>query len=334
MVNKHWPLTVYPGWHPAHWMEIITPRGSRTVSNNVGKLVYRAGMSKFDNCDLIVQCGGPVIEENCHRATWAVPIWHQVIGRLYQRIPVFNLAAGSWYPWEHQPVRIENNQDQAYIKKILDYCRLTTVRDSLARDLCHTLGYDVPLVLDTGFLAGKHYESNLSDDDLILINYMPNGGHRTWGDKEVKVKWRQTILEVIKYLKRHHRLAFMCHNESEYNVASNIDPDIPRFWPDTPSAYFKIATGAKAAICNRMHAAVGMAGMGIPAMAICTDTRLKMVEALGVPCFYAKEVTSEQLIVTIEDLLNNRHKEKERLKKLQSDTWNQYIELLSTHWKA
>ncbi len=49
-------------------------------------------------------------------------------------------------------------------------------------------------------------------------------------------------------------------------------PACPGSGLKTPQEYFEAVTTAKAALCNRMHAAVGLAGLGIPAIAVGSDT--------------------------------------------------------------
>ena len=92
-VNKHQPSTVYTGWHLIHLRRITRylPRWRYRVTGLVERTVKRPKLSRFDSCDLIVQCGTPVLWQHCHLCEWADLIWHQVIGRLSQSIPVLNL---------------------------------------------------------------------------------------------------------------------------------------------------------------------------------------------------------------------------------------------------
>jgi hypothetical protein len=76
-----------------------------------------------------------------------------------------------------------------------------------------------------------------------------------------------------------------------------------------------------------MHAAVFLAGMGIPSIAVNTDSRLKMVEELDLPCFYPLNTNAEILEDNLENLLTGFERENERLITLKKDTWNNYKEL-------
>lgn len=327
-VNKHRPMTVYPGWHPCRWTEWL-PRGRRYAYAMAGGLFSRLGHSRFDDCDLIVQSGAPVFWPGCHAAEWAEPLWRQVVGRVCRRIPVLNLAAGSCYAWERQPAGMDDPLDRDYMERILGYCRLTTARDALAQKLCASVGAQVPLVRCSAFLAARGHRSALEDSGPILINYMPGGGHFDWEQHVDAGAWRRTLIDVLKRLRARHHLAFMCHNRKEYEAALDLDAAVPRLWPQTPQEYFEVAATAKAALCNRMHAAVGLSGLGIPAIAVGTDTRLLMVAAVGLPCHYVKELGAEALEEELEGLMAVRHEHQERLLAAQDETLLTYATLVN-----
>jgi hypothetical protein len=67
-----------------------------------------------------------------------------------------------------------------------------------------------------------------------------------------------------------------------------------------------------------------MAGLGIPSVAVCTDTRLLMVDELGLPIHYVKEVDADTLEEETEFLIKNSSSVQHRLLTLQLATWNKY----------
>lgn len=325
-INKHLPYTVYPAWHPVHLRDlaehlpVIRFRAKNTIETQFSKI----GFSNFDDCDLIVQCGAPVFWPDCSKNEWAKPLWREIVGRLFERIPVLNLAAGSCYPWERQPEAPESSEDAEYIASILGYCRLTTVRDRLARSICKSVGSEVPLVPCSAFLAARGHKADLKESGYILINYMTGGGHFEWGQGIDAGLWRDTINKTISTLGKRHKLAFLCHDDKELSLAREVNSALPAFLPKTPTEYFDCVSHAKFGICNRMHASVGMAGMGIPSVAVCTDTRLLMVSELGLPAHYVKDVSADMLVQETETALKSLEQEKERLLVLQSTTWDMY----------
>jgi hypothetical protein len=120
-------------------------------------------------------------------------------------------------------------------------------------------------------------------------------------------------------------MAFLCHDEKEVLLAQEIASGLPVFYPKTLMEYFNCVSHAKFAICNRMHASVGMAGMGVPSVAVCTDTRLLMVAELGLPVHYVKNADAEILEEETETALKSPESEKERLLSLQAKTWDMYL---------
>lgn len=328
-VNKHRPMSVYPKGHPCRLAEFI-PYGKRQAYILFGTIFHRGGKTLFDECDLIVQCGAPVLWPGCHKAEWAIPLWHQVVGRLHGRIPALNMAAGSCYPWERQPEKIAEPQDTEYAKAILSYCRATTSRDTLARMLFASLGRNTPHIPCTAFLAAKPFANCQESENLVLVNYMEGGGHFDWGQDIDKAKWEGITREWIACMRKRHRVAFLCHDRKEYEHAKRVDPSIERFFPKSSDEYFQMTSRACAALCNRMHASVGLAGLGIPSIAVGTDTRLLMVKALELPCHYVKDVSAEMLEDSMEHLITERAIQREHLRVLQAETFRGYIDVVSS----
>lgn len=327
-VNKHQPLSVYPAWHPVRLVEALDrrlPRGRDRLPRYAARLFHRLGLSRFDDCDLIIQCGTPVIWPGCSRCEWAEPLWDQVVGRLSRGgIPVLNLGAGSCYPWEQQPEQVSPEPDVAYLRRILGYCRVTTVRDRLARRLFERLGHACDFIPCPALLAGRPFRKAGVQGDLLVINFMEGAGHYNWEQGIDSPAWRKLVQTLLQRLGRQHPLAFLCHNQREYEVASLLDPAIPRFLPRNSQEYFALAARAKLALCNRLHAAIAFAGIGVPSVSVGRDTRLLMVEAVDLPCFYVKEVTLEKLEDAIHQILMNLDGERDRLLGISEHTWHRY----------
>jgi hypothetical protein len=155
---------------------------------------------------------------------------------------------------------------------------------------------------------------------------MPGAGHFEWRQGIDEREWMETARSLVKRLSARHRVAFICHDMREYAAAERVNPDLPRFMPRTPEEYFSLVRASKAAVCNRLHAAVALASVGIPSVSVGTDTRLLMVAAIGLPYRYVKDVDAESLEDTIETLLVRRNDERDRLLELREWTWSRYID--------
>jgi hypothetical protein len=154
---------------------------------------------------------------------------------------------------------------------------------------------------------------------------MAGGGHYDWEQGINAGDWENAIRKVIHDLGKRHKLAFLCHDEKENSLAHELNANIPVFFPKSPTEYFDCVSHAKFGICNRMHASVGMAGMGIPSIAVCTDTRLLMVAELGLPVHYVKDVDAGILEEESENFLKELRSEKERLLALKESTRRRYL---------
>jgi hypothetical protein len=331
-VNKHTPWSVYPDWHPLRWLQIldVLPRGRRIAGilrANLSGGLYGLGGTRFDHADLIVQCGAPVAWPGCHSSEWASPLWDQVVGRLSSRVPVLNLAAGSAYAWENQPESVADARDAAFLRRILGYCRVTTARDQLVARLTDTLGVQVPTIPCSAFLLGRRFDGPQgADGELVLINFMPGAGHFGWKQGIDAMGWMETARSLVERLSRRHRVAFICHDSQEYAAAQLVNPDLPRFMPTTADEYRSLALECKAAVCNRLHAAVALGSMGIPSVSVGTDTRLLMVDAIGLPNRYVKDVDVGLLEEEFESVVVHRKDERDRLLELREWTWNRYLD--------
>ncbi len=328
LVNKHYPFTVYPQGHPLRriglWLQAL-PRGKKRLYNVASRILHPFGSHLFENCDFVVQCGTPVAWPGCSRSEWATPLWEHIIGRIRQKgKKVLNLGAGSCYPWESQPQQIKDSRDTRFLRKILGYCQVTTVRDRLAQTLFSQLGYSCPLLPCPAFLTGRFFSPPRQGETLV-VNYMEKGGHYDWGQRIDPQSWRETLLKILEQVRKTHPVVFLCHSEKEYSLAFSLDPSIPRVFPKNPQEYFSVIAQARVGIGNRLHSVIALASLGIPALGVGTDTRLLMLEAIGLPYLYVKEAQEDTVKEILHHLLNHREEEKERLLSLQNQSWGQYV---------
>jgi len=333
-VNKHSPIGVYPKWHPVKVLRSrrIRPGAARRACRSVSNRILGMGLTHFDSCDAIVQCGAPVYWPDCAHTAWREELWEEVVERLHRRIPVLNLAAGSCYPYDRQPEYFESGEDRQYARWLHSLCRATAVRDQLAFRLLGDAGCNAELIPCSAFLFTTPSDATETADGPVLISYMRGGGHQYgWSEGAEPEIWQSATRQLIDRLRKRHRVAMLCHNEEEAGLARELDPTCECIVPRTYSEFPRMVRTAKAALCNRMHAAVALAGMGIPSVAVCTDTRLLMVKQLGLPCFYVKDASAPQLEADLERLIASRHEVAASLKSLQEKTMAKYQDILKAH---
>ncbi|WP_162426439.1 polysaccharide pyruvyl transferase family protein [Pontibacter pudoricolor] len=326
-VNKHQPETAVLPNSPFHFLTKLPPfKGKRFLYYAYNKFFYHL-FSVFKNQDLIIQSGAPVLWPNCFENEWAQPIWYNTVARLKDKVPTINLAAGSCYPWEKQEGFIDN-REKIYAEDIGSLCKITTTRDKLANKLFSSVGIKNELLPCTAFFVDKAFE-NKREGEYILINYMEGGGHYSWDQQINNQEWENSVLYLIDKLKGEHDIRFICHSEKEVELAEKIAPSFIHYFPKSVSEYLEIIKFAKVGINNRMHASVAMASVGVPAVSVCTDTRMLMLDNINLPILYVKEATPKVLLSNVELLLENINQERNRLFDLKKTKFSEYQKILS-----
>lgn len=332
-VNKHEPHTVYPRLHP---IRLCYAKGFRPYRNTgplrrqIERWLPPLGFSRFDTCDLVLQCGTPVIWEGCRDSEWARLIWRDVLARLARRgTTLLNLGGGTCYPWERRPATLLRNPDEAFVRLMLEAARVTTTRDSLTSALFATLGYKTRQICCPALLVAQAHVRPAEPTRKVLVNYMHAGGHYDWGQGIAATVWEQTIRQVLDHLlAQGWKPLLLAHDPSELALAAKLWPDVPRVCPRSAREYFEVVRDAAFGVFNRMHASVAIAGLGIPSVAAGTDTRNLMVASLGLPVFYVKEATPARMLTAINELASHRDAESRRLLTLRESTLNGYEDCL------
>ena len=332
-INKHEPHTSYPLWHP---IRLCYAKGFRPrrklgrIRRRAERWLPRFGLSRWDSCDVIVQCGAPVIWEGCRFSEYAKLIWDDIFARLARAgKPVLNLGGGSAYAIEQPPFTLIGSLDEEFIRGMLRSAYVTTARDKLAHTLFASLGYQIPCMPCPALLAGQANTQPVAPTRKVVLNYMPGGGHYDFGQNIESERWEDTFRKVVNALREQGwKLLFVCHSESELAVAGRVWPDVPRVLPAAPRDYFTEIRDAAFGVFNRLHASVGAAGLGVPSVSVGTDTRILMVEAVGLPAFYVKEATADLLLRTIGTIVRSREAEAQRLLALRESALKAHEELL------
>ena len=330
-VNKHWPMHAYPSGHPLRIFSRLSPL-PKSLALKLHRLAYRRfspSSSVFASCDLILQCGTPVYHRNCHNDEWADPIWRHIFVPLSERMPIINLAAGACFPWADQPESLSGAPSESYVRTITECCNVTTVRDQLASKLVGSVTKSAPEVVPCSAFLHDYGNDNRESQGTVAINYMPSAGHFNWGKVVDSEAYEKNFVDFVNSIAESHKVIMLCHDERERTHAERLWPQFDVALPKTAAEYGGAIEGCVAGVCNRMHAAVALAGSGIPAIAICTDTRLLMVKELGLPIFYGGDLDLNEVRESLESLIANFQDHRERLLALRKDTFDRYSKIVT-----
>jgi hypothetical protein len=335
IINKHRPLTaVSPAIDKliAHTPKRLHHRFLRTFGEKIGSSMR----SVYDNCDLIVQCGTPIMWQGCSQSEWAGLIWRGIFAKLAPQKAIYNIAGGSCYAWKDKNDPAITAADQDFIRLMARTCQLTMVRDPLASLMFKRLGHMAETVPCTAFLAASYYAKSIkvsrpsAADIDILFNYMPGGGHFDFDGINAAKEWERNFRAVYFLIKQSGlKTGFVCHSASERTWATQLDSAVPILSFSNPKDYFSALSNVKAAFVNRLHAAVGLSGMGVPCITVGTDTRMLMVRQLGITCHWVAELPDPE---EISDRLRGdwRLREHERLAALIPQVKQAYLEKLNS----
>ncbi len=327
LYNKHQPWTFFHKHHPARLAGLIDEKFHRGWHKGLNLLSALSG-NEFFEADLIIQSGTPVIWTGASHSEWATPFWRNMVFKNSNHIPVLNIGGGSCYAWSNPPERLEG-QDRDFAQKMVQHCSLTTCREPLAALLLsEASGQTIEVIECPGFLAGQSHVKTKGPDNRILFNVMRIGGHFDFQNEINPNEWLKTMNQTIKYFNDNHQIELICHDINEFEFARHHWPELPAHLPANPKQYFELCNGAAAAVVNRLHAAVGMSGLGIPCIAIGTDTRMLMTKQIGIETLFAPEVTTQNLIPKIQSLLKDRDKTAGELLKKRDSVLEKYQNLM------
>jgi Polysaccharide pyruvyl transferase len=339
--EQHRHFSIYPNGHPLHavdWFHHGRLKAIRRYLNRpeLSGRLWRG--SKDLSADLAVTCGGPNIVAGASRSPEMGLMCHHMIGAFHaQDVPVIDAAVGTCFPLNSIPERIDDVADVKFYQRLFSYCAASTVRDELAVKLYRGLGREADLIPCAATAAGRPFTKwlggNVVDpaDRYIVINFQEKGANEDWGQGVDAKAWAQKVRALAERLQRRHGVAFLCHNENEVRLAKSLRLSLPVIYPRTVQAYATAIGNAKAALVSRIHAAISLAGIGVPSFVVGTDTRLGAVRQLGLPTCFVGDATTEKLEVELEQLLANIQREKERLLTVRDEAIKRYGEVFRQH---
>jgi len=334
-VNKHRPLSIYDKkiskslgrmfdyMEHDRLLRRVSLRGE-TLTSKLFKCFTTDTLAEVNH---VIECGMPVLYPKCNLSNWARIIWPNAVFPRTDKIPFTILAAGSCYPWEKREQILDSfaaSSDGRYALTLAKYAKKIAVRDRLCQELFTAVGAQSALLPCTAFLAGCHHLAD-QDDGIVYVNFMEGGGHFDWGQGVDPQAWRRAFMEVLRRIRTDLKVVWIAHNQKEKVLAQTLAKADEVLLPTTPEAYFTATARGTISLCNRLHASVALAGLGIPGVAVGTDTRMLMVENLGLKACYVKDACdADHLYENLQACLVNRATRRAQLLQLQATTLTTY----------
>lgn len=341
--EQHRFFSIYPEGHWLHWLDKV-PHGRlsrlRMWLNSPEQCErFWQDASHLKQFGAAIACGGPSIVRGVGQTPEMNLMFHHQFGAFHAHgVPTFDCGVGSGgFPLNKlpaSPAQAFDEMDKRYFERLFSYSTVSTVRDRYAQELWWALGRQAPLIPCGALVSGRRFQalaprSDSNGENYIVINYQLTGANNDWGQKVDISKWRSTVADLIKRLQKRHKVVFLCHNKAEERHARMVGADIPYLTPTTLQEYAEIIMRGKAGVASRIHAAIPMAGVGLPVTAIGTDTRLGTLDLMGIHTHFVSDATSELLEHEIEAGIKNSDAERHRLLDLREATARQYIEVFA-----
>lgn len=339
--EQHRFFDLHPWYHPLRLTDLF--RHGRLNSLRMALSSEQACRFFWPQCRdlrsfmLAINCGGPSISLGVGSSPEMRLMFLYKLGAFSaQNVPVLDLGVGSGsFPIERPPGparEIFSSIDHDYFQRLFAATTMTTVRDPLAQRLLAELGREAPLIPCAALIAGRQLERFVAsapktDRKLILINFQKYGANEDWGQAVDPNLWASTVRELIRRLSPRHDIAFLCHNTLESKLAESLEPQLPRHLPNSIEEYGRLISRAKVGLVSRIHAAIPLAGIGVPSLVVGTDCRLGTIDVMGLPTRFVKEVTADFLEATLEDLMQKAPREAERLQNLREETALRYTKI-------
>lgn len=330
--EQHRPFEVYS---PGHWLRLfnrLRPGRDKTIRRMVSADAFRDwAWQRLPDMpfNLAIACGGPNIVPGASKTSEMKLLLHHMNGAFRQRgVPFIDAGVGAAFPLEGTQ-QLTDGDDVKFYKEAFGYADHVTVRDVVAAAVCRDLNFAADLVPCAAFATGRVFERAKRNDDegYVLINFQRLGANTDWGQGVDPELWRSTVRAVAEQLGQRHQVRFLAQNNAEAMTLRLVAPDFPCDAPTDVESYAASIAGAKVGFVSRIHAAIPLAGIGVPSLVVGTDTRLGAVEQIGLPTIRAKNASASAIIDRVEALIQNAQSERERLIDLREKTVKQYAEI-------
>ncbi|MCJ8278797.1 MAG: polysaccharide pyruvyl transferase family protein [Rivularia sp. ALOHA_DT_140] len=326
-IHKHSPITSRYGFE---WFRNLR------VSRHVEKyLPLKVTKDRILEADLLVQSGAPIYwchpgESHCADNEWFDPLIRRRYKKIKQKAPFINLAGGSCQRYHSDGDEfISSQKDIDYVKEFYDFAKVTTVRDTLAKNILNSLSLDAPVIPCSSIFARNNLAIEPETPSFVALNYMRGGAHFSFGQNISPDEWEKTFREFYQKIKNQEKCIFVCHNQAEVKEAKKIDPNANIFISKDYIDYIKLYAKAKFGIMNRVHGAFMLGSFGRPSFVIGTDSRACMAEEIGLRHAFVNDVDANRLMLEYQYMKDGANNFEERFSNIKAKAYQDYQLALS-----
>lgn len=338
--EQHHHFSVYPEGHWLRWVDKVRHGRLRWLRMYLGREdVFRKLWDKTLplDFDLAVACGGPSLVSGAAATPEMRLMSHHMYGAFRHRgVPLLDAAVGSGFPLERIPERLAPD-DEAFYRLSTGLARATTVREPDAVRLFGTIGVETPLIPCIAIASGRWFDAfrdapeavaeRAEDGGIVAVNFQAKGSNTDWDQGVDPAAWMDLVRGVIADLRADgRRVELLCHSAYEQRLARQLAPDLPVHFPQTEEEYGRIIGRVAVGFVSRIHAAIAMAGVGIPSLVVGNDTRIGTTAEMGLTSYFTKRLDRETAVAELRRLLAAADEERDRLRTLRETVIKRYVE--------
>lgn len=328
-IHKHSPITAF---------NLLEGVRSPRVSELLYPLLQRLKLldNKLIGCDLAIQSGAPIYW--CHPGTahcadneWFGPLIRDTFVPARRTRRLMNIAGGSCQRFQSTGSEPEIcPRCIQYIQELFDVCDLTILRDEVAARMLNLADRSAVVLPCSSIFARDRFGILPRAGEYIVVNFMENGGHYTFGQQIDISAWRKHFVELVRQTKHIGRVVIACHSESERRLAAELSPETDIFYiPDDHRALIEFYSHARFGIVNRVHAGFLMASLGKPVTVIGTDSRALMIKNIGLDCQFVSDISDTSWAPILDNLITREATYRDEIEDIRDTTRSRYRELLS-----
>jgi polysaccharide pyruvyl transferase WcaK-like protein len=267
---------------------------------------FQESTAKILQSDLIIIAGGPILWPFVERADWADWLSFTFKEAYKNDIPICAISVGSCYGYRSETEVMEIRKEELnFIEKLLCYCSLVTTRDKLAQEILDKIGIKNTLLPCIAYYSMYPPQNNYRGSK-IAFNFMRGGGHHDYLNSISSNQWYKLAKKLILSLSRTTNVEFLCHSISEFELAPCISAGIQSNLIINKQDFLRAIVDVNIGVCNRIHASIAMAGLGVPSLTIGTDSRILSLEEFGQPTLKLPINNYKTLMNAVDTLIENR----------------------------
>lgn len=262
-------------------------RASKWRSNAARRLLNGAG-DRSAPFDLTIGLPGPIVVKGMASVPQVVSMMVGLHGwGRRASLPHFEFAVGSSFPRGGiQGVAALTPEDRALCRRLFSPPVWASARDVTTGSCLEDLGIKAPVIPDIAFAMSGQRQNIGGYTPRILVNLQRNGANSTYGRSEWSPqRWQSFGGRLITELEQLGQVSLLANDPTDADFLASLRPDVALERPRNVNEYLRLIQGADLVVATRVHAAVAACSQAVPSIGLGNDSRLGVLELLGVETF-------------------------------------------------